>query len=406
MSSPDVYQPLKLDQDIVADRRRSIEADPLRIKMPEDISRDSVFEILDHIPGNVYDIHFSSGTWHQQEQFIHYQPDGSGTVTLSITHNNEKLFGVVVYENGMVYDDHGTITRDALSDGKGKIEKLDIDLSELITDTNIIDPPIPTNRDGGLNSTSSNLLSYDVQSLFGDLDSKHLTKNLSNLKNGNVSDYFLPSESNKQKDAEPGVYELDGNKIGFIPRNSNVNESEGSVLVGYRTPGAVGGSLTVITGDERPLRKDTWMFEVDGNDLEAIMPDDIIALCLTTISFSPILKGDPEGHTFYWEQIKGDDSSITWLTPNNQPNIVLELGPLKVDRTFRFWIDKGTKREKYYDVQIHGTPFEKITGFSSRDVPNDFSNHLNILEHDTGPILLWHRNVWNKQLRLKIIQKF
>lgn len=409
MSSHELYKPVRLDQDLIADRRRRLEADPLNVRIPDDISANSevTIEILDHREGNQYDIHFSSGEWRREEGTIFYRPAlGRGEVTLTIRHNNEKLFGVVVYENGTVYDDKGEIQRGVLSNGTATIEKLNIDLSLLKPEVSIITPPLPTNTDGGTNTGSSSLLNFNLNNLFGDLDSQGLNKALSTKKNGNVSDYFLPSESNKTPDAERGIYEEKNGKIGFNPRNSNVTEAEGDVLSGYREKGAIGGSLTVITGDELPLREDRWVFEVQNNDIDAIMPDDIVALCLSTVTFTPILRGDPEGHTFEWEQIKGDDTSITWLTPKNQVEIVLALGPIKVDRTFRFWIDKGTPNAKFYDVNIYGTPFERVTTPNGGYVPHNANNHLNIHTHDTGPILLWNKNVWNKQLRLRITRKY
>lgn len=407
MSSRDeLFKPIKLDRDIVADRRRSIDADPLRLKIPDDIqiNREVLIEILDHKIGDQYDIHFSSGTWNRQESIIRYTPTRPGTVKLTVRHNNEILHGLVVLPNGRTYDDKGNLGKKNLEDTV-KVHKLEFQYDavvETIPDINYTVPPIATNHDGGINSRTSKLLDYDVKALFGDLDSRKIQEELSSKKNGSVQDYFLPSEENKESDSEPGIFQQQDGKIGFVPRNSNVTESGEDVLSGYRKPGAIGGSLTVILGDEWPKRTDVFEFEVLNKEIDAVLPDDIMALCLTNVAINPILKGDPTGHTFQWEQIKGDDTSVTWLTPKDQPEFSIHIGAIKADRVFRFWINRGTSYEKYYDITIYGTPFEEVSMFGTSPSSHDFGNHLVKYNQETTPILLWHRNVWNKQLRLRI----
>lgn len=413
MSLPKMFTPLRLDRDLVSDRRRKAQSDPLKINIPDDIrmSTKVVFEILGHEPDNTYKIQFDRGQWTYANGIIEYQaPAEPGPVKLTITHANGVLFGFVIYRNGTVYDEKGNISQKDIKDGKLDYNGVEVDYDAVASqpiELPAIEPPVATNHDGGVNSGASDLLTFNVADMFGDLDGKKYRVELESRKNGNFIDYELPSESSKQPDAIAGVYSLnDDGGIAGVPRNSNVVGSGGNIFDGYREEGAVGGSLKVIKGDEIEERTDVWIFEVTNNALEAIMPDNLVALCLTNITVNPKLVGNPEGHTFLWEQIKGDDTSVTWLTPKNQPNISIEIGAIKTDRTFRFWISKGTKYERYYDYHLYGTPFENIPMFSTTPPPHGFGNFLNIMDKNTTPILLWHQNIWNKQLRLRIKRKY
>lgn len=397
-----VFQPIKLDVDLVADRRKEGESAPLNLEIPKEIQRGDIvtIRILNHEDGNKYDISVSHGSFTYGNGLILYTApsDYFGPVTLTIKHNNGAVYGYAALEDGTVYDEDGVISQADRSDNGLSFKGFNITASVVPADD--IEPPVPTNTDAGIPKPAA-LQAYDITSLFGDIGSVSFT---TATKVGNVADYYLPSEQSRIPDAQKGLYQTQDGKFKTVPRNSNVTESGGDIWDGYGKEGDVGGSLRVIKGSSITERIDQWVFDIVNNELTAIMPEDIVSFCLTHATFTPRLVGDPKGHTFLWEQIKGDDTEITWLTPKNQPSMTVQIGSIKTDRTFRFWISKGTRYEKHYDVTIYGTPFENIVhvprpvGYGESDI------HLNIHVHDTGPILLWHRNVFNKELRVKVIR--
>ena len=88
--------------------------------------------------------------------------------------------------------------------------------------------------------------------------------------------------------------------------------------------------------------------------------EDQTALCTINITLTAEVNGILSGHTFLWEQIAGNSSNVVYDTSLDQ--LVVEYNVLNdsyVDRTFRFWLDKGTPFQQFDDVNIFGTPTEK-----------------------------------------------
>lgn len=405
------YKPIRLDRDLWVDRTKIVQPDDLILIHPEVLKIQSsyIFQIVNYNPRDTYEVSFSVGTWTFNLGYIQYTTpdDYEGALRLTIRRTKAPFQGYVLFEDGTIYTEDGTISKaEKTTDGRWVYDYQYSDYEEDFQKFQVATPglPVPTTR---VHNGTTKLGEYTPSALFGDLGSVKLNKSLAALKNGNVMDYFLPSENINTPDERKFFYRTQDGKFITIPRNSNVTESDGDVFSGYRKPGDVGGSLTVYKGPDQLTRTFIWDFEILLGDLEAILPDEIISLCLTSVEFNPVLRGIVTGHTYLWEQISGDQSTVTWLTPKNQKDVVIDLGGLKVDRVFRFWISKGTRYEKYYDVCLYGTPFERvISGPHVGLVASAFNNHLNIKRHECTPILLSFDNIWNKQLRLNVVRNY
>lgn len=89
--------------------------------------------------------------------------------------------------------------------------------------------------------------------------------------------------------------------------------------------------------------------------------DSQFATCALSVTLSATVNGDVRGHALLWEQISGD-AQIVFVTPTNQLTVTYNvIGLGSADRTFRFYIDKGTSQEQYDDVIVWGTPTEVDT---------------------------------------------
>lgn len=85
---------------------------------------------------------------------------------------------------------------------------------------------------------------------------------------------------------------------------------------------------------------------------------DQYATCAAEITLTATVDGNLGGHTVGWEQVAGD-TQIVWLTPTDQLSVTFAIvGEGSNDRTFRFYIDKGTPLELSDDVVTWGTPTE------------------------------------------------
>lgn len=406
-----IYKPIKLDRDLWVDRTKIVQPDDLILIHPEVLRIQSsyIFQIANYNPRDNYEITFSKGTWTFNQGYIQYTTpdDYFGPLKLRIKQTKAPFQGYVLFEDGTIYTEDGTILKaDKTPDGKwvydDQYSNYEEDFQKFQVETPAL--PVPTTK---VHNKTTRLGDYTPSNLFGDLGSVKLNKSLAALKNGNVMDYYLPSERVKTPDERKFFYRTQNGKFIAIPRNSNVTESGGDVFTGYRKPGEVGGSLTVYKGPDKLDRTFEWDFEILLWGLEAVVPDEIISLCLTTVEFTPVLRGIATGHTYLWEQISGDQSTVIWLTPKNQKDVVIDLGNMKVDRVFRFWISKGTRYEKYYDIHIYGTPFDRITNAANAGmVVGVHQNHLNIKVHECSPILLSYQNIWNKQLRVNIVRNY
>lgn len=408
-----IYSPIKLDRDLYVDRTKIVQPDDLLLNIPLSIKiqSSSLFEIENYNPQDVYEVTFSHGTWTRNQQYIQYNSpdDYFGPLTLTIKQSKAPFDGYVLFEDGTIYTETGEVKKaQKTTDGIWfhDYQYSDYDEDKELFKVDPILPPVPSSTYSETPKTI-NLGEYNPSELFGDLGSVKLDTKLSSIKDGNVSDYFLPSESNKSPDDTKYLYQVKDTQFLAVPRNSNVTESGGNMFDGYRKPGEVGGSLTVTKAEDQLDKTFQWDLEIRLWDLEAILPDDIISLCITSIEFEPVLRGLAIGHTYLWEQISGDQSTVTWLTPKDQKDVIINLGGLKVDRVFRFWISKGTVYEKYYDIYLYGTPFDRVVNAPMPGMAlGSMQNHLNIKVHECGPILLSHTNIWNKQLRVNVVRNY
>ena len=88
--------------------------------------------------------------------------------------------------------------------------------------------------------------------------------------------------------------------------------------------------------------------------------EDQTALCTPNLTLTAEVTGILSGHTLLWEQIAGDELNVIWDTPLNQLVVSYHvINDSYVDRTFRFWLDKGSSFQQFDDITIFGTPTEK-----------------------------------------------
>lgn len=252
--------------------------------------------------------------------------------------------------------------------------------------------------------------SFDIGSVFGQWSSEQRSWQDDGVPSGGVEGYHLPSNINLKTSplrSINGLIEKDGKFIAtFKSRNSNTDEAAGNVNTGYRYPGAIGSSLTVIKTGDTNNRRFVFDIPLDLYALVAIVPEEILSLCITSLEIRPILQGIPDGHTFLWEQISGDETDVEWLSNPTDVDLVVNLGKKKTDRVFRFWISKGTKYERYYDVIVYGTPRDEIAGSPSAN--NNFEitgTNIGTARHETRPILLTAERLWLKEFKVQFIDK-
>ena len=100
--------------------------------------------------------------------------------------------------------------------------------------------------------------------------------------------------------------------------------------------------------------------------------EDLFNVCGIQQTLVASIYGDINGHTFEWEQVIDDPfQQVTWLIPDYpSPAVIVEIEPnhyessisyefigtVKKDKTFRFWIDKGTPFEQYDEIIVYATP--------------------------------------------------
>ena len=167
-----VFQPIKLDVDVVADRRKEGESAPLNLEIPKEIQRGDIvtIRILNHEDGNEYDISVTHGSFTYGNGLILYTApsDYFGPVTLTIKHNNGAVYGYAVLEDGTIYDEDGVISQAERGDSGLSFRGFNITASVVPADD--ITPPVPTNMDVGVPNPAA-LQAYDSTSLFGDFGS-------------------------------------------------------------------------------------------------------------------------------------------------------------------------------------------------------------------------------------------
>lgn len=438
------------DRDLVIDRTRSIDIDPPSIEYPDIRPGETVqIRITNYSDENLYKVRVNVGEVSIHEDIITYTApeelsctftsmDGEpfppcNWLSLEIETITEPLPPMAIFEDGRYYLDTGELKRASIQSGSYIVDyenltgeypdtdrkhEANIDFNfkeELLAQFPPTRAPIPSSMGADMKSVSrgGNFVPTKIFGAGG--GAKLVLDDVQGERNDTVAGYKVASEENKLPDTEPNIYrkikkkQSDGGSkefFDFIPRNSNVTSSGGNVKDGYRSPYSPGGSLLVTRGEDSFSRIDQFLIPLDLWELQAIVPEEVITLCLVTLEIVPVLRGIPEGHTFEWEQTRGDQSSVVWITPKNQKDMLVDFGGIKVDRTFRFWISRGTRYEKFYDVQIYGTPIDRITAVNGRDMIASMGNHLNMKVHDTTPLLLDHERVWHKQLRVNIVRNY
>ena len=82
------------------------------------------------------------------------------------------------------------------------------------------------------------------------------------------------------------------------------------------------------------------------------------AICDISFSLEATVIGNLAGHTVLWEQTAG--VAVTFTTPVNQLAISYNQSTFE-DKTFRFWVDKGTASQRFDDVSVFGSPTSIIS---------------------------------------------
>jgi len=401
-----------LDRDLSTNRTMVIIPDPVELIQPSEIrlGETVTFIISNYDPTNIYEVWFSVGTWNMVGNKIIYTApwDGDSPLEIRIKATTRRPTPLVIFRNGLAYTDDGIVKQLEFVDGKfihGDEEFDDDfdDLGDIVSEIKNETSPVASTKP---QDDPVELGEFKQSDLFGVFGSRYAFDK-SRERNDSIYNYYVSSEINKENDKRRLLYNSDNNRFKYIPRNSNVTSSGGDVYNGYRKPRDPGGSLTVIKNPDELSKWFEFDAEVDLWPLEAVVPKEIIALCLVTLEVVPILRGIDIGHTYEWEQIAGDQAFVTWLTPKNQKDAVIDFGGVKVDRTFRFWISRHTKYERYYDMVVYGTPTDNVVSSPQHKwVITALGNHLNTKVHDAKPLLLDHERLYHKNLRVQVIRNY
>ena len=419
-----------LDVNLEVDRSSNISSDlSVILAFPPSIpfGSEAVITITNYEPMYKYTVSVEHGTVRIEDDLIYYKAPSflpaSGSDTLSV---NVRAIPVKISyfpsvdgeEKDYYYDESGKVfyVQDVIDDEETEedfreyLERLRKNYDQFFEEAGVGAPVIRLPHF----DYSDNVMEgadFHIEEMFAEY--RHLERSFKDepAPNGGIEQYFLPSNISLKPNVLPNLFDLKttGERtytFGFKGRNTNEDEATGNVLTGYRYPGAIGSSLVIVNnGDNNDA---TFIFEIplDLHDLTAIVPPEILSLCITSLIIQPVLIGLEEGHTFLWEQISGETGSVEWLSQPGDVDLVVNLGKIKTDRVFRFWISKGTKYERFYDVVVYGTPKDEIVGSPSAE--NHFSvmgTNLGLGRHETRPILLTAERLWIKEFRLKYIDK-
>ena len=85
-------------------------------------------------------------------------------------------------------------------------------------------------------------------------------------------------------------------------------------------------------------------------------PDQLV-LCENIINLEATVDGNLFGHTIEWEQIAGNP--VTLLNPNTLTPSYVEVDT--TEKTFRFYIDRGTVFEQFDDITVFSKPVSNTT---------------------------------------------
>lgn len=373
-----------------------------------------------------YEVDANRGTARVEDDIIYYKaPDdyGSGNDTLYVTMTIEPVKISYFPGDGVstdyYYDEAGVVhfVQDRLDDPDEKegfkeyLERLRKYHQMYIDEAADGAPVIRLQHYAYTEENTLEGADYRIEETFGEWAHVQRSWKDDGPPAGGYEQYHVPSNVDLTPNKLPNLYGLKDKtdrtfQFGFKSRNSNEDEALGNVLEGYRYYGAIGSAVIITNTGDNNRRTFEFDIPLDLYDLTAIVPPEILSLCITSLEIKPILQGIPDGHTFLWEQISGNTSEVTWISDPTDVDLVISLGKIKTDRVFRFWISKGTKYEKYYDVIVYGTPRDEIVGLPSAN--NNFEvmgTNLGTGKHETRPILLTAERLWIKELNVKFIDK-
>lgn len=403
--------------------------------VPDEVPFGSIhdFKIDGFNPFWDFDVSAKNGSAIIEGEYVRYAAppnvdEDTDTITLKVTINPDStiyMYGTRGFENDYLIDGNGKITfiQEVLDDrttSLSTIERLEEyrdsyhGYMKAAKDSVKITPMVGVDySNNSIDSTG-----FKINEFFS--DSLHLQKSWKDSPpiQGGIESYNLPHDTNlgapwsdpsrNRETVFPFVEVRDGVPyVLFKNRNSNIDEAEGDVDRGYRYKGAVGSSLIV----KKDASKTTIIFEFDLKiglyELEAVIPEEILSLCITSLTVEAVLKGRPEGHTFLWEQISGDTSEVFWESDPTSKDLAIRIGQIKVDRVFRLWISKGTKYEKSYDLLIYGTPADTINTLPLYNEHNFNNVGVNqaTSSHHGRPIVITAPRLWVNDMKIRFIDK-
>lgn len=92
------------------------------------------------------------------------------------------------------------------------------------------------------------------------------------------------------------------------------------------------------------------------DELKILSNGDLTVICQTYITLTATVIGDTSNHTFLWEQTSG--APVSWIDALDSFEVTYSQN-VGGDKTFRFWVDKGKKKQKFIDITVFSTPTEK-----------------------------------------------
>ena len=84
----------------------------------------------------------------------------------------------------------------------------------------------------------------------------------------------------------------------------------------------------------------------------------MIVSCNDIVTLTADITGDLTGHTVVWDQISG--TPVIWLENQDQISVMFQQPTaIRDDKVFRFYIDKDTPYQVYYDTLVTAVPTER-----------------------------------------------
>lgn len=149
--------------------------------------------------------------------------------------------------------------------------------------------------------------------------------------------------------------------------------------------------------------------------ISSVILDDFLLVCGLRVNINATIIGDATGHIFEWELITGSPQGITYMSTLDglMLDYIIQIPPgVREDKKFRFWIDKGSTRQKYYDIWVWSSFVDTYYSNNTKDISiNDhnfisqtgieqisawvgyasqyYPNETNSTYHESKPVLLW-----------------